>query len=320
MRIARPDDVVPPWHQFDGRSRTGLEPLWYWMTERMAIWQRRNRGEPKPWTSDPIFQTYRFCNVFRELDVVTNWIAEQIRTPYRDHEHLWFMLAIARTINHPPALLELMDSQGAWPSHPHFAPKHMTNVLQARKDRKQQVYTGAYMIRAESNPKAEWYSWSKQKYICEIVLGRLWEDRKVITAELEATKRLQDAWKLLALNPRYVGWGPFMTYEWVTDLRWTRYLKEASDKRTWANAGPGALRGLARLATEDGKLPKKKFPPRNANDAMQRLLRLAPKYLPDNFGKALELRDIEHSLCEVDKYLRVYHGEGQPRAKFDGLP
>jgi hypothetical protein len=295
-------------------------PLWYWMMERMSIWDRRNRGEPKPWTDDPILQRFRFCNVFRELDVVTQWIAENIRTPFHDHEHLWFMLAIARTINHPPTLEELILGAASWPSSKDFTPQAMTAVLQARKDRKDQVYTGAYMIRAESNPKAPWYSWTKQRYIAEIVLGRLWEDRKKISEELEAAKSLEETWALLAKQPYYIGWGPFMAYEWVTDLRWTRYLKEASDKMTWANAGPGALRGLARLGTEDKKLPKKVPSPEEACRAMRALLQRAPKFLPTNMSRALEMRDVEHSLCEMDKYLRVYHGEGEPRAKYRGTP
>ena len=30
----------------------------------------------------------------------------------------------------------------------------------------------------------------------------------------------------------------------------------------------------------------------------------------------MEMRDIEHSLCEVDKWLRVRNGEGKPRAAY----
>jgi hypothetical protein len=89
---------------------------------------------------------------------------------------------------------------------------------------------------------------------------------------------------------------------------------------TWANAGPGALRGLARLGTEDKKLPKKVPSPEEACRAMRALLQRAPKFLPTNMSRALEMRDVEHSLCEMDKYLRVYHGEGEPRAKYRGTP
>lgn len=291
------------------------QPLWNWMTERYAIHLRRESGQQKPWTADRIFLSYRFCNVFRELDTVTIWIRKQIREPFKDHPLLWFMLAIARYINHPPTLAELMLTN-CWPDQPGFQPSWMTTILDHRKARGDQVYTGAYMIRAESNPKAEWYSWSKQRYVCEIVLGRLWEDRKKLTDELEVARKLEETWGLLAGEPHYIGWGPFMSYEWVTDLRWTRYLRDAQDKMTWANAGPGALRGLRRLSTDDGSLgPPSTHPVAD----MQWLLREAPKNLPTGFPK-LELRDIEHSLCETDKYLRVKRGEGKPRASYNGHP
>lgn len=300
------------------RDDDKLLPLWYWMSERQAIYLRRLSGQPKPWTADPILQSFRFCNVFRELDTVTQWIRDNIRIPYADHEHLWFMLAIARYINLPDTLQALMEA-GAWPSMPDFDPFVMTQVLDARKSHGEQIYTGAYMIRAESDPKAPWYRWTKQRYIAEIVLGRLWEDRAKIAAHLAGERRLEGAWRLLADNKRYVGWGPFMTYEWVTDLRWTRYLGAAVDITTWANAGPGALRGLRRLRTEDGKLAPEPIGASEATEEMRKLLKVAPANLPPGFG-ALELRDIEHSLCEVDKYLRVYHCEGKPRASYDGLP
>lgn len=310
-----------PWSMLrDGRGGAiPFAPLWYWMTERNAIYLRRAGGQPKPWTADPILQSFRFCNVFRELDTVTVWIRENIRKPYAKHDHLWFMLAIARYINLPDTLQALIEA-GAWPSNPDFRPAMVTEVLDARKSHGEQIYTGAYMIRAESDPKAPWYRWTKQRYIAEIVLGRLWEDRKAIGDYLDTEcDELAAAWDMLAKAPRYVGWGPFMTYEWVTDLRWTRYLEHAVDTHTWANAGPGALRGLKRLEHPEFKL---EGPPVKQDDAlgrMRQLLRLAPKFLPPEFGE-LELRDIEHSLCEVDKYLRVYHGEGKPRASYDGLP
>ena len=33
-----------------------------------------------------------------------------------------------------------------------------------------------------------------------------------------------------------------------------------------------------------------------------------------------ELREIEHCLCEFDKYERIRLGQGRPRTKFNGLP
>ena len=31
-----------------------------------------------------------------------------------------------------------------------------------------------------------------------------------------------------------------------------------------------------------------------------------------------ELREVEHSLCEMDKYQRVMRGEGRPKSRYNG--
>lgn len=290
-------------------------PLWYWMNERHAIYLRRKAGEPGPWTEDDILRTYAFCNVFRELDRVTVWVRERIREPYADHPNLWLMLALARTINWPETLEHLMNS-GVWPWGEYDA-DGVAAVLDYRQRHGAKVYTGAYMIRAESDPKAPWYDWTKQEYVARIVIGRLWAKRKefgyLFHAATPSGPTLEAVWRWFL---RFHGWGPFMAYEVVTDLRWTRYLDRAPDIYTWANAGPGALRGLNRLL---GRKLDQPMSPDVATGLMRELLRLAPDYLAPtvrNGDAPLELRDIEHSLCETDKYLRVRTGEGRPRAKF----
>lgn len=37
-------------------------------SERHLIYKRREAGQPKPWTKDKILRTFRFTNMYRELD------------------------------------------------------------------------------------------------------------------------------------------------------------------------------------------------------------------------------------------------------------
>lgn len=313
-----------------------INELSTFMKKRQNIYLKRKDGAEPPWTDDPILQTGRFCNVFREQDTVTIWIDQNIRKPYASHPHLWFMLCIARIINWPPTLAHLIrlaevGNIPAWPSHPlfdcgenyikdpikncGFTGSSLTWALHQIAKEGKKVYTGAYMIRAESNPNVEWYNWSKHKYIAEIVLGRLWEDRQDWEEFLKNKPRLEEVWKKFQ-QPRYIGWGPFMAYEVVTDLRHTRYLYVAPDITTWANAGPGAIRGLNRMHSRElSEKPK----PDDTNLEMYRIMThmngsqdLWPKH-----WNRLEMRDIEHCLCEFDKYERVGLGEGKMRAKYD---
>lgn len=291
-----------------------LNDIAAFMKARHDIYLARKAGKPGPWTTDPVLRDGRFCNIFRELDTVTIWIDQNIRKPYAGHEHLWLMLALARYINWPDTLATLIEAPGAWPSHEDFAPENVTEVLAAKASFGDKVYTGAYMIRAESDTAKEWYSWSKHRYIAEIVIGRLWEDRAAFVEVLEGKRQasLEQVWKLFQ-EPRYIGWGPFMAYEVVTDLRHTRYLRNAQDIWTWANAGPGAIRGLNRLYGRDLAAKPR---PEQTNAEMLQLMRELNVYdepgfnatfgEPRDVNPRFEMRDIEHSLCEFAKWERGY--------------
>lgn len=332
------------------------KPLWEWVNERHAIYIRkwiREGGfednhfpwphapadadleeadpdhyamdESGPLTADATLRQYRFCNVFRELDRVTVWIRENIREPYADHPDLWFMLAIARTINWPPTLLWLMQqadecgpNRGSWPTNPSFSPEALADALNEYKDTGHKVYTGAYMIRAESNPNAEWYAWTKQEYVAKIVLGRLWEDREEWSAfNWNRTKgtddapNLQSVWKWFQ-QPRYIGWGPFMAYQAVVDMRWTRLLGNADDINTWAALGPGSRRGLNRLAGRPLDHPLKQA---DGLAEMRGIWEEQDTYRAP-WVPRIDLSDIQNALCETDKWLRVRNGEGKPRAQY----
>ena len=309
-------------------------PLWAWVNERHAIYVRKTAEErggyepdewcPRPdlavegydpnsgyWTHDEALQKYRYCNVFRELDRVTDWIRRHIREPYAGHPDLWLMLAIARYINWPETLQSMMeDNPEDW-----WLPLNVTEALERRAALGEKVYTGAYMIRAESNPNAYWYSWSKHRYIAEIVIGRLWEDREqwraILEDQPEGGLELQAVWMMLQAK-RYIGWGPFMAYQVVVDMRHTDILRDAPDINTWAALGPGSRRGLNRLAGRDLNFNL------TQEQGLEEMLSIhaeqdrhrAPWVPP------IELSDIQNALCETDKYLRVKRGEGRPRAQY----
>lgn len=296
------------------------EALSRFMKARHNIYLKRIGGWPGPWTDDPVLRDGRFCNIFRELDTVTIWIRENIREPYADHPNLWLMLCIARYINWPPTLAALIESK-AWPSHPEFTPEYLTTALEGLAAMGHKVYTGAYMIRAESDPKAIWYSWSKHRYIAEIVIGRLWQykDRWEILLSggdfPDDPVGLEEVWQYFQ-NKYFIGWGPFMAYEVVTDLRHTRYLRNAPDIMTWANAGPGAIRGLNRLYGRELNTQPKKEQTNNEMFLLMEQMNANPMLWPEKWPR-LEMRDVEHSLCEYDKWERVTNGQGKMRSKYD---
>lgn len=292
--------------------------FWYWITERHSIFLRRQRGEPKPWTDDPIFQTYKFTNVFRELDTGTIWLRKNFLEPHRDDDLglIAFNICFYRMFNWK-GTGELLGWQTNWEAD------RIKYELDCQLMDRQQVFTGAHIVRSAFNmPKVD-----SIVDVCTDLYDMCmdptvhhkttWQPLPVIA---RTYRKLETVYNLLLLVD-YVG--PFMAYEMVTDMRHTRLLEDATDIWTWANAGPGAIRGLQRLG-----LPA--TPPSEALKSMQGLLArgndryyhpgvdipIEPR-VPVDYPR-FEMRDIEHSLCEFDKYCRVKFGEGRPRGRYNG--
>jgi hypothetical protein len=271
--------------------------FFYYIGERHLIHSRKSRGKSFPWTEDKILQTYSFCNVFRELDSVTIWIRENWREPYADHPNLPFAMSVARQINWPPTLAEIGFPK-VW------EPERVKTIMQARKDRKEKVYTGAYMLTGTLGG-------TKVQQTVDKILTPLYENPPTLYPE-----SLEKTWEQYL---PYAGFSGFMSYEVVTDLRHTKHLQHAQDIMTWANPGPGAKRGLNRIHGREINWSSRKH---DWNKEMKELLDMAIdtasidyKHLERALPQ-LEMRDIEHSLCEFDKYERVRLGEGRPRAKY----
>lgn len=315
----------------------------YWIQERHAVHLRRRAGQGKPWTDDRVLQKYFFTNPYRENDKVTQWFRKNVRGPLSDIEDYkvlfatvafrWFnlpdtgVLLMGRDTMDPlvPTAEEVAAAGGydeLWRKGGNLlldwnegtAVKRLTK---AWDDGRGPVFTGAYMIKAGNGPRG-----CKIPQVCEAIT-RVWKQRDRLAAIAQQEQSLKVVWAELMKFPFL---GAFMSYEVVCDLRYTFLLNTATDINTWGNPGPGAYRGLYRL--EGGKPGKGADDAhrhvKNAVDKMVALLprvnRALPKLMP-----RFEVREVEHSLCEYDKYCRALaielHGDttqGRMKRRYPG--
>lgn len=305
-------------------------PFFNFIQERYRIFLKKQAGEPKPWTQDDILAYYKFTNVFREDDRTTVWFRENVRDPLRDQEDIILATVLFRWFNRITSgevLFKQDDLMGRISAYDIYKENGDGQVL---KDTLQKgigmhgpFVTGAYIIKTPSGmTKLHGVCWAlehfwRDKYPLRIdhfgkkttVLAG-WFEAAEIMFDPNCVVTLQDAWDWLR---KFSYMGDFMAYEVVTDLRFTRALERAPDIMTWANAGPGAMRGLNRLHGRPLNFGQKKD---KWNNEMCYLLALSEgiEYWP--FDRPLEMREIEHSLCEMDKYLRADNGEGRPRGTY----
>lgn len=329
----------------------GVERFFAFARERHAIHLRRRHAVMEPWTSDPILWQYRFTNVFRELDRTTVWFRENVRDPMRDSPDVLLATVVFRWFNRI-ATGEAIFSPDYYADNSSAFEKLLTTsdagvlqppILDALD--KGPYVTGAYIVKTpdgynkldgvlqcirwfmeqehpspNSNPPSLW-----SRYIWRRMADSLLEGRGTYT--------LEEVWNWLRQFP-YLG--DFMAYEIVTDLRWTALLDQAPDIMTWANPGPGATRGVGRVFMQNKDAYNQHRDKESLITDMRSLLAFSrdPAYWPQwylnagydshnyiQFEKqgdwpAWEMRDVEHTLCEFDKYERVRTGEGRPRGRF----
>lgn len=284
-----------------------IEDLLYFIKERYSIYLKKEEGKSKPWTKDPILQTYKFCNVYREHDTVTKWVARNIREPYATNKNLWFMLCIARQINWPNTLQDLIDTENAWPIKT-WDWKVACEVMRKRRSQDLKVYGGAYMLRGDIQ-KEEGPN-DKPLYTCSKVLNGVWENRKFIEPLMSST--LEEAHKALLDNH---GWGSFLAAQVIADLKYCPPLKDTSDWWAWAASGPGSRRGLNRVYSRQVNEPCKE-------EKWLKDLQFLGNYISSDikrFGMPrLHSQDLQNCLCEFDKYQRVKNGEGRPKNLYNG--
>jgi hypothetical protein len=273
-----------------------IDKLVYWIKERHSIWEKKMKGLPRPWTKDEILRDYRFCNVYRELDKVTIWVAENWRSPNINDPELWFAMFVARHINWPDTLADL--------DYPvPYDKDKFVNMARARKAAGKKLMGGAYMITTHGGLG------SIESYLADL-FSVVWSRREELRPQLG--ERLQDFFTRL-IRVDHVG--NFMAGQVIADTKYAPILKAAPDWWTWACSGPGSMRGLNRLL---GKPTKYHW----SNEAAWFLnFSLAYDEVSNRLkGKVPELhaQDFQNCLCEFDKYMRTYLGEGTPKVRYNG--
>ena len=287
--------------------REELDRYLYWQVERENIRIQKEVSKlPPPWTDDSILQQYKFCQVFREEDRTTRWLKKHIREPMRNSSDVLMAVVIFRWFNWIPTGRTLIN-------------KGLLNNWDRKKaieeiTKQDKWVTGAYIVKSPNGM-------DKVTGVAECI-SHMWERKNYLIDKLEEAIEqdkcsLEYCWKLLRDYP-YMG--PFMAYEVVTDLRFTYLLSAANDKLTWANAGPGAMRGLNRLTGRPLDFCQRSHDWCSEMVALYDIaLERLPVHITFRNDLPYELREIEGGLCEFDKYSRIYKGEGRTRSiyKYD---
>lgn len=268
--------------------------FWRFAYERHRIYEQRLAGRKGPWTDDPILQTYKFCNVYRAADRVSQYLIRDVI--YGDEptaeSDLAFQITAFRTFSNIRTWRSLVAYYGRKPRIEDLCDGTFERALSMIKEVNGRLYTGAFILCAtDAYGKRVKHLNHVELFRHMFVKGRLQE--QIVTApSLEAVYRLLHEYPLM---------GDFMSYQVAIDLNYSELTRFSESDFT--QAGPGALRGIRKVfADSTGYQPADVI--MWMVDHQHREFERIGVDFRGLFGRPLQAIDVQNLFCETDKYCR----------------
>ena len=273
---------------------TTLQYYFYFIQERMNIfWGKYNHQDHL--TDDPILQEYKFTNVYRASDRVSQYLIKNVI--YRDldrytPEDVLLRILVFKVFNRIETweyLNKYLDVRVNT-----YNVERLSKLL-TKRQKDYPIFSNAYMMAGSHVRYADiktkhqvWLQMIEDKFI----QGRGFE--KVLEA-----KSMSEVYSQLRDYPLI---GDFLAYQYTIDFNYSPYLN--FDEDSFVKAGVGAVRGIKKCFLSFGN---------NFEDAIY--------YIHDHFeelqerygytafrplpGRKPKLIDLQNCFCETDKYLRA---------------
>jgi hypothetical protein len=267
---------------------------WYFASERQQIFARRVAGEPGPWTGDPILREFKFCNVYRAADRVSQYMIRHVC--YHDEpctpEDRLFQIVAFRTFSKTATWQTVRDVLGRYPVLGDLADGSFTSALDQARQHNGGLYTGAFILCA-----TDAYGQSaKHRNHVELFRHMFLHDH-LGTKLLEATS-LREVYELVHGYPLM---GDFMSYQTCIDINYSALIDFSENEFT--QDGPGALRGIRKCFENLGDYTPAEIVLWMTERQDEEFARLG---LPFGglWGRPLHAIDCQGLFCETDKYCR----------------
>jgi hypothetical protein len=277
------------------RPRQGIyEYYWQFASKRQRVFERRVAGEPGPWADDPILQEYKFCNVFRAADRVSQYMIREIcyHTEPCSPEDRLFQIVAFRAFSKIETWRGVRSFLGRHPTLDDLGSGCFSAALEHVKRNNGGLYTGAFILCAtDAYGKA-------LKHLNHVELFRHMFLYEGLGRRVLAAGSLREVYGLLHDYPLM---GDFMSYQTAIDLNYSNLVNFSENEFT--QAGPGALRGIKKCFEELGDYTPAEVIMWMVEHQEAEFARLG---LPFNglWGRRLQAIDCQGLFCETDKYCR----------------
>ena len=275
--------------------RKGVYELyWKFAYERQQVFDARAAGKFGPWTDDPIMQNYKFCNVFRAADRVSQYLIREVCYSEVDNSPIdrLFQIVAFRMFSNIDTWDAVNKKLGRAPIVDDLVDGCFERALGAVKEENGKLYTGAFILCA-----TDAYG-RRTKHLNHI---ELFKDMFINHRLGEAILKAQSLKEIYTLLHAFPLMGDFMSYQIAIDLNYSEFVNFSENDFT--KAGPGALRGISKVFEDTNGLSPEQvilWMTEHQNDEFKKL---GYDFKGLN-GRPIHAIDAQNLFCETDKYCR----------------
>lgn len=296
--------------------RPGVYELyWKFAYERQKAFEARAAGQAGPWTDDPIIQEYKFCNVFRATDRVSQYMIRDVCYSAEKNDSIdrLFQIVAFRIFSNIETWNLLKIELGHSPTLDNLVDGSFEQTLSDIKDETGKLYTGAFILCA-----TDAYG-RRLKHLNHVELFKDMFINKNLGHKILNTKSLKEVYDLIHEFPLM---GDFMSYQIAIDINYSELVNFSENEFT--KAGPGALRGIKKVFLDTNNLSTEEVIMWMVEHQAEEFSKLGYKF-NGLYGRPIHAIDAQGLFCETDKYCRqavpnLKSARSRIKAKFNQNP
>ena len=214
---------------------------WKFATKRQEVFFKRFNGESFPWSKDVILNQYKFTNVYRASDRVSQYLIKNVI--YKGSQNpveIFFRILLFKIFNRISTWEYLEEKLGKL-SFKNYSFRKYNTILTELMKNKIPIYSAAYIM--ASGRSTFGYTRKHQNHL-KLIEKMIKEG---VPYKLQYCESMGSAYQLLHSYPTI---GDFLAYQYVIDINYSS-LTNFSEME-FVKAGPGAKDGIVKCFKDLG--------------------------------------------------------------------
>ena len=277
------------------RPTVVYDSYWRFAAERQEVFFRKLEGHPSPWTDDSILAKYKFTNVYRASDRVSQFLIKHVIYEGNQSPDEVFFRTILFKLFNKIETWEMLQNQLTEICLNDYSFQKYDAVLTRALSAGTRIYSGAYIM--PSGSTAFGHSHKHRNHL--LLLEHMIEDE--VPHTISNTHSMSKVFEVLRSYPSI---GDFLAYQFATDLNYSNLT--CFSEMEFVVPGPGALDGVRKCFADYGGLSETDIIRVVTERQEQEFERLGLQFRTLG-GRRLQLIDCQNVFCEISKYARVKH-------------